>query len=145
MTNTPHEAAPDCVFCKIVNNEIPAVKIYEDEHTLAFLDIQPANFGHTLVIPKDHFENVYVVPAEEWCRLNLVAQKVALAVKNGADADGINLIMNNESGAGQIVPHAHIHVIPRYNEDGLKHWDHKTYLDAEQMKETSEKIKNFIE
>lgn len=141
MTNTPS----DCIFCKIVNNEIPAVKIYETEHVLAFLDIQPANFGHTLVIPKDHFENVYVIPAEEWCRLNLVAQQVALAVKNGADADGVNLIMNNESGAGQIVPHAHIHVIPRYNEDGHKTWDHKTYADAEQMKDISEKIKNFIE
>ncbi len=140
MTN----ASPDCIFCKIVNNEVPAVKIYENEHVLAFLDIQPVNFGHTLVIPKDHFENVYVIPAEEWCRINLAVQQVALAVKNGADADGVNLIMNNESGAGQVVPHAHIHVIPRYNEDGHKNWDHKTYTDAEQMSEISKKIKDFI-
>jgi histidine triad (HIT) family protein len=139
-----HIESPDCIFCKIVSNTMPAVKVYEDENTLAFLDIQPANFGHVLVVPKDHFENIYVVPAEEWCRVNLVAQNVALAVKHGADADGVNLIMNNESAAGQVVPHAHIHIIPRYNEDGLKHWDHKTYKDAEQMSEIAEKIRGFV-
>ncbi len=145
MTHTSNIEAPDCVFCKIVANQIPAVKVYEDEHTLAFLDIQPTNFGHTLVIPKDHFENVYTVPPEVWCRIALTTQTVALAVKNGADADGINLIMNNESGAGQLVPHAHIHVIPRFNEDGLKHWPQKLYTNADEMTRIAEKIKGFIE
>ena len=142
---TERMEAPDCVFCKIVSGAIPAVKIYEDDETLAFLDIQPVNPGHALVIPKDHFENIYDIPAEAWLRVALAAQKVALAVKNGMSADGINLGMNNESAAGQLVPHAHIHVIPRINEDGFKHWGHNLYKDNDEMTETAEKIKAFVE
>lgn len=134
----------ECIFCKIVAGEIPAEKVHEDSETLAFIDIQPTNPGHTLVIPKDHFENIYTVPAELLCRMAMTVQKVALAVKNGMDADGINLIMNNESAAGQIVEHAHIHVIPRLNEDGLVHWSHKPYKDAEEMHSVAEKVRGQI-
>jgi histidine triad (HIT) family protein len=146
MTSTQREpvindSAIDCIFCKIVSGDIPATKVYEDEHTLAFLDIHPTNPGHTLVIPKDHFENVYTVPAETWCRVMLVAQKVAIGVKNALSADGINLAMNNESAAGQLVPHAHVHVIPRINEDGFTNWPGTPYKDSEEMGAMGEKIK----
>lgn len=117
----------NCIFCKIVKGEIPAYKVYEDKETLAFLDINPVHEGHTLVIPKDHFENIYTLPQETLARLTLTTQKVAIAVKNGVEASGINIVMNNEHDAGQIVFHAHVHIIPRIQNDGLAHWPQKPY------------------
>lgn len=131
---------PNCVFCQIVNGSLPTVKIYEDSETLAFLNHHPVHPGHALVIPKDHFENIYTVPAELWARMNLTAQKIAVAVREGVDADGINIVVNNEVPAGQVVFHSHIHIIPRHNDDGLKHWDGKDASDDE-LSATSEKIK----
>lgn len=120
-----------CIFCKIVRGEIPSYKVYEDEDVLAFLDIRPVNPGHTLVIPKDHFENIYTLPDETIARLSLAIKKVAIAVKHGVDADGINLSMNNEAPAGQVIFHAHIHIIPRTNDDGLKLWPQHDYKEHE--------------
>lgn len=140
---TEHQIDENCIFCKIVTGTIPANKVYEDDETLAFLDIHPNNPGHTLVIPKDHFENIYGTPSETLCRMIMTTQKIAVAAKNGVDSDGINIAMNNESAAGQEVMHAHIHVIPRFNEDGYKHWGHKPYKEGE-MESTAEKIKKEI-
>lgn len=138
-----HQKEENCVFCKIIDGSIPTAKVYEDDETLAFLDINPNNHGHTLVIPKDHYENIYGTPAETLCRMIMTAQKMAVAVKNGVDADGVNIHMNNESAAGQEVFHAHIHVIPRYNEDGYKHWGHKPYKEGE-AEVIQEKIKEQL-
>lgn len=121
----------DCIFCKIVNKEIPAHIIYEDEYSLAFLDNQPNNHGHTLVVPKEHFESVYSTPDETWARLLLSVKKLALTIKNGMDADGINIRMNNEEAAGQDVMHAHIHIIPRFINDGEAMGRHLAYLPGE--------------
>lgn len=121
----------NCIFCKIVKGELPSHKVYEDEHTLAFLDIRPVNLGHTLVIPKDHFENIYTLPDETMARLSLAVKKVAIAVKQGVDADGINIGMNNEASAGQVVFHAHIHIIPRIEGDGLHLWPQHDYKENE--------------
>ena len=130
----------NCIFCKIVRNEIPAIKIYEDEYTVGFLDISPNTRGHVLIIPKTHFENIYGLPVEEWCYVNITAQKIAIAIKSSLSADGINIKMNNESTAGQDVFHAHIHVIPRYNDfDENKY----TYI-AGEMEELAEKIKTDL-
>lgn len=104
----------DCLFCKIIKGEEPSDKVYEDEHTMAFLTLHPDTPGHTLVIPKDHFVNIYGIADEALARTILSVKKVSLAIKNGLEADGINLAMNNESPAGQIIFHAHIHIIPRY-------------------------------
>jgi histidine triad (HIT) family protein len=134
----------DCIFCKIIKGEIPSHKVYEDEHNLAFLDIRPNNHGHTLVIPKDHFENIYTLPDETLARLSLAVKKVAIAVKHGMDADGINVIMNNETDAGQIIFHAHFHIIPRLKNDGFKHWPQGEYLEGE-ADAVSEKIKVSLE
>lgn len=130
----------ECIFCKIISGEIPSTKVFEDDHTLAFLDIRPVNLGHVLVVPKDHFENIYTLPDETMARLSLAVKKVAVAVKQGLDADGINIIMNNEQDAGQVINHAHFHVIPRYSTDGLKHWPNKEYKTGE-AETIGEKIK----
>jgi len=133
----------NCIFCKIVTGEIPSHKVYEDEHVLAFLDIRPVNPGHTLVIPKDHFENIYTTPEETWARVMLAAKKVALAVKEAVDADGINIGMNNEAPAGQVIFHSHIHVIPRIQNDELHLWPQKDYKEGEGSA-VAEKIRNTL-
>ena len=134
------EKDENCIFCKIIAGEIPANKIYEDEHTLAFLSIGPNNPGHTLVIPKDHFENIYGIPDETLCRVMITAKKVAIAIKNGLESDGVNIGINNEETAGQEIPHIHVHVIPRKHDDGLVHWPPKAYLPGE-AEEVMVKIK----
>jgi histidine triad (HIT) family protein len=117
----------NCIFCKIVAGELPANKIYEDDYTLAFLSIGPKEPGHTLVIPKDHFENILGTPDETLCRTILTAKKIALAVKNGLEPDGVNVAM-----VGKDISHFHIHVIPRDDsaEDQLD-WPIKAYLPGE--------------
>lgn len=117
----------NCVFCKIIDGTIPAYKVYEDNETLAILDIKPTSYGHTLVISKDHTENIYTMPDELLCRMMLTTKKIAVAIRNGTEVDGVNIIINNESAAGQIINHAHVHVIPRSNEDGLRSWPSVEY------------------
>lgn len=134
---------PNCVFCQIIANQLPAVKIYEDSETFAFLNHHPVSPGHALVIPKDHFENVYTIPPELWARMNLVAQKISTAIRSSVDADGINIVMNNESAAGQVVFHGHIHIIPRHNDDGLKHWQ-GTPTEPDELEKVASKIKADI-
>jgi len=114
----------DCVFCKIIQGDIPSFKIYEDDQTYAFMDINPANPGHALIIPKYHAPNIFEIP-EEWMTACIVtAQKVALAVEKTIAPDGINILQANGEGAAQSVLHFHIHVMPRTNGDDLKlNWD----------------------
>jgi histidine triad (HIT) family protein len=133
----------NCIFCKIIRNEIPSFKIYEDEHSLAFLDIHPKNQGQVLVIPKEHSENIYELTDEIMARLSLVVKKVAIAVKNGLNTDGINLLMNNEETAGQIIFHTHIHVVPRFNKDNFEHAAHIEYKPGE-AEAVAEKIRNSL-
>ncbi len=133
----------DCIFCKIVRGEIPSFKVYEDEHSLAFLDIHPKSQGQTLVIPKEHSENIYELTDETMARLSLVVKKVAVAVKNGLNSDGINILMNNEESAGQIIFHSHFHVVPRFNKDNFEHGPHIEYKPGE-AEEVAEKIKSSL-
>ena len=130
----------DCIFCKIINREIPALKVYEDEHSFAFLDIKPNNLGHTLLIPKEHTRNIFDIKEETLRHLMSPLKKLALAAKEAADADGINIAMNNEPAANQIVFHAHFHIIPRFEGDNMKH---KDFHDHE-MEEIAEKIKTKL-
>lgn len=112
----------DCLFCKIISGEIPSHKIYEDEKVLAFLDITPINKGHTLVVPKEHSENLLTMSEEQIGEVFLAAQKVAKKIEAVLKPDGFNIGMNNKPGAGQIIFHAHVHVMPRFNNDGFKLW-----------------------
>ena len=104
----------DCIFCKIIAGEVPAEKVYENETVYAMLDISPNSKGHTLVMPKKHIRNILSMEDADCSDLFVHAKKIAVAVKEGLVADGINIAMNNEKAAGQIVFHAHIHIIPRY-------------------------------
>ena len=121
----------DCLFCKIIAGKIPAEKIYEDGTTLAFLDINPVNRGHTLVIPKEHFPNIYTIPRDYYERLMGVVHKLAPQIKTLVSADGVNIGMNNDGAAGQVIFHAHIHIIPRFSNDGHKHWHGEAYKQGE--------------
>ncbi len=113
---------PNCLFCKIVAGEIPAYQVYEDNDFLAFLDLNPINLGHTLLIPKVHALNLFDLPADILAKLGPVLQKVGQAVKAGTQANGLNIVMNNGLEAGQLIFHAHFHLIPRFKGDGFKHW-----------------------
>lgn len=110
-----------CIFCKIIEGTIPSVKVYEDEHVLAFMDIVPVTKGHVLLIPKTHRENIYDLTAEEAAQLFSVVPKIANALKDEFKPAGMNLLQNNGAYAGQAVFHSHLHLIPRYDEtDGFK-------------------------
>ncbi len=110
----------DCIFCKILNGEIPSFKLYEDDQTFAFMDINPAHPGHVLVIPKFHSPNIFEIPPEWIFASMTTVQKLALVVQETLTPDGINIVQANGEGAAQSVQHFHIHVLPRTNGDGLK-------------------------
>ncbi len=133
----------DCIFCKIIAGEIPSYKVYEDDKTLAFLDIRPVNPGHTLVIPKAHAKNIFDVSPEDWAAVTESARIIAAAIEKGVNADGVNVMMNNREHAGQLVDHAHVHLIPRFKGDGLKLWPQKPYPEGE-AESTAEKIRNAL-
>ena len=133
----------DCVFCKIVNKEIPGSIVYEDEKHLAFLDIGPVNPGHTLVIPKKHAINIFDIEEADLKELIAVVKKVATAVLKGVEAHGVNVSMNNGKIAGQLVNHIHFHIIPRFQGDGFKHWPHSKYKSG-QADEVVKRIKKQL-
>ena len=112
-------AHDDCIFCKIINGDIPSFKVLEDEHTLAFMDINPANEGHCLVIPKEHARDLFAISADAVAAVARSARRVARAVQAVLQPDGINLVQCNGAAAGQSVYHFHMHVLPRANDDGL--------------------------
>jgi histidine triad (HIT) family protein len=101
-----------CTFCKIVRKEAPASIVYEDEEVIAFMSIHPINVGHTLVVPKKHYENIYEISEEETAYLYKVVKKLAHAVKQAVDAEGIRIVQNNGEAAGQVIFHMHVHIIP---------------------------------
>jgi histidine triad (HIT) family protein len=106
--------AEDCVFCRIARKEEHASHVYEDEDVEAFLDARPVNEGHALVIPKKHYENVFVIPDEELANVFRIVKKVASAIMRAESADGLRIVQNNGSAAHQLVFHFHVHVIPEY-------------------------------
>jgi len=111
--------ANDCVFCKMVAGQIPVTKIYEDEVVLSFLDIGPISDGHTLVIPKQHFEGLHDCPPQLLSQVVSRLGKIAKAIITAMYSDGYNLLCNNGRAAGQIVEHLHFHIIPRRTGDGV--------------------------
>ena len=111
--------AKDCIFCKIIAGQIPATKIYEDQVVISFLDIGPISDGHTLVVPKQHFEKLHECPAELLGQVSSRLGGIAQAVANATTCDGYNVLCNNGRAAGQIVEHLHFHIIPRKAGDGV--------------------------
>lgn len=111
----------DCIFCKIIDGSIPSTKVYEDENVYAFMDVFPLTKGHTLLIPKQHVQDLFEMPEDVAKNLYAAAPKIANAIKAAFQPQGLNTVNNNGSFAGQTVFHYHLHFIPRYDEtDGLK-------------------------
>ena len=135
----------DCLFCRIAKGEIPCSKVYEDDNFLAFLDINPVNKGHTLVIPKEHYETFTDLPDEKVNDFMAIVRKVMAGIKTSLNPDGFNIFNNNKPAAGQEVPHLHFHVLPRYEGDGNTFkWENDKYAEGE-MAEVTEKIRNNLE
>lgn len=135
----------NCIFCKIIAGEIPSCKVYEDEHFLAFMDINPAVLGHTLVIPKFHCRNLLDTPDNVGEGFYPVLKKVALAIKAAFNAEGIYMFQQNEPASGQEVFHSHVHIIPRYTNDEFgKHMPARLKVEIPEIASDAEKIKKYI-
>lgn len=130
----------NCIFCKIIAGEIPSAKVYEDELVYAFMDISPINKGHVLVIPKEHHESIAAVDEATLGRMMKTGSRIGVALKRELEADGYNLHLADGTAAGQVVMHAHLHIVPRWIEDGF-HWNWRqlSYADGE-MAEISGKL-----
>ena len=134
----------DCIFCKIVEGKIPAAKVYEDDKVVSFLDIAPANKGHCLVVLKEHYETLLEIPDEDLGLIMKVAKKIAKAMSLSVGNGSFNLLMNNGKAAGQLVDHAHVHLIPRFQKDMIRlKWSHKKYRNSE-INEYKNNIKKFL-
>lgn len=138
----PKEAiSPDqCIFCKIVRGEIPSKKIYEDREVIAFLDINPANPGHTLVVPKKHADDITKSSEEDLTAALKVVKKITHDLKDKLNAIGVNVLQNNGKAAGQLVAHTHFHVIPRFENDVVVISYKRVHLSDSELEEIRKKL-----
>ncbi|MFE8700236.1 HIT family protein [Cytobacillus sp. FJAT-54145] len=137
----------DCIFCKIVNGDIPAAKVFENEHVVAFLDISQVTKGHTLIIPKVHKENLYELTPEIAKNLFEVVPQIANGIKAAYKPVGLNLLNNNGEKAGQSVFHFHLHLLPRYGEEdgfGAVWKSHQSEYTPEDLQKIAQEINNQI-
>ncbi|MDP2301085.1 MAG: HIT family protein [Ignavibacteria bacterium] len=134
----------NCIFCDIVNRLENAEILYEDNETMAFLDIRPFNHGHSLVIPKNHYSNFLEVSNEDLSAMMKLVQKLANSVKTSLNADGYNILSNNGIAAGQTIFHCHFHIIPRFNSDGFKFKMNLKEYEENEMREIAFKIKENL-
>lgn len=131
----------NCIFCKIIKGEIPSCKIYEDDKVYAFLDIGPINHGHTLVIPKEHHVGSSSIPEDIAGRMFKVGSRIGVALKRAMDYEGFNLHLADGACAGQVVMHAHLHVVPRGVEDGFRwNWRQQPYENDDARNEVASKL-----
>ncbi len=135
----------DCIFCKIAAGEIPSETVYEDEHFRAILDLGPAAKGHTLILPKEHFEDVTVLEEPYMSKVLPLAAKIGAAMKKELGCEGFNLVQNNGEAAGQTVHHFHMHVIPRYASSTavIASWEPGT-ASKEELAETADAIRKGL-
>ena len=130
----------NCIFCKIIAGEIPSHTLYDDEMFKVILDVGPATKGHALILPKNHYANLYELPEEDAAQAIKLAKKMMIKMTNKLNCDGFNIVQNNGEVAGQTVFHFHMHLIPRYKNDGeiLK------YIAGEPSQEELAQIKKII-
>jgi len=135
----------DCVFCKIAAGQIPCCKVFEDDRALAFMDIMPLNKGHLLVIPKEHYGSIFEIEDELYAHLMALISRLAKAVKSAVEPDGMNIMQLNGRAASQVVPHLHIHIVPRWTGDGLtiSSWE-PTPGNMDEISATGESIKSRL-
>ena len=134
----------DCIFCAIIAGEIPAATVYEDEHVFAFMDIAPANPGHTLVIPKQHYRNIFDMPIEVGTKIMQAAIPIANAIRDALNPDGLNLFQSNEAAGFQTVFHFHLHLIPRWEDDPLRLPWRPGEGDLEEINNVAAKIRDAL-
>jgi histidine triad (HIT) family protein len=134
-----------CLFCSIINNEIPAVIIYEDENFVALMDKYPINHGHSLVLPRSHHESLLSMTPSEVGKLYSIVSTVSKAVISAVHADGFSIGQNNGRAANQIIPHVHVHIIPRYAGDSREgKWPSRTIGNTQELTITSQKIRSVL-
>jgi len=134
----------DCIFCKIIEGKIPCAKVYDQGGIFAFLDIAPVNKGHALVVPKKHYATLFDIPPDLGRELLSALKLVGAAVMQATGAAGLNVGMNNFEVAGQLVHHAHFHLIPRHEGDGLRLWTQHAYESGEEMQKLAQAVKKAI-
>ena len=136
--------AADCVFCKIRDGQIPSIKVYEDARTLAFMDINPLNAGHCLVVTKNHAATLFDAPDEDLAAAIVTARRVARALRQALAPDGLNMLQANGAAAFQSVPHFHLHLVPRWTNDG-KGFDWKLVPgDRAEIAKVAEKLRAAV-
>ena len=133
-----------CIFCKIVRKEAPTSTVYEDEQVMAFMDIRPVSEGHTLIIPKHHYEDIFDTPEELGAYVHKVAKRIAVAVKKATGADGISIVQQNGKAAGQDIFHLHVHVIPRFEGQKMMRFSEVTAVSRQRLEEVAAKIKQHL-
>ena len=135
----------DCIFCRIISGEIPSTKVYEDELVYAFMDISPINYGHVLVIPREHHESIATVPEAVAGRMMRVGSRLGVAMKRALDYDAFNLHLADGAAAGQVVMHVHLHVVPRGAEDNFRwNWRQLSYASDAERAEIAEAIRTRL-
>lgn len=133
----------NCIFCKIVAKEISSEIIFENEHVLAFLDIKPVSLGHALIIPKNHYQDIFDTPPDILAEVAKIIPRVARAILQVTDNPAFNIGVNTGAEAGQLIFHNHWHIIPRRAGDGLVHWPHQEG-DFAELKILAEKIRPLV-
>jgi len=134
----------NCIFCDIINKKANAEILFENESVLAFLDIRPVNYGHTLVIPKIHYENFLALPEEELCELIKVTKNLSGTIVNSLNLEGFNIVANNGMAAGQSVFHFHFHIIPRFKDDDFRFRPNLKQYNSGSMREYADKIRAAV-
>ncbi|MGD2066463.1 MAG: HIT family protein [Candidatus Bathyarchaeota archaeon] len=134
-----------CPFCSITAGKTPASVVYEDEDVVAFMDLNPVDLGHTLIVPREHWENIYEIPEEKLARLIALVKRISVAVKKTVDADGIKVIQLNGKAAGQVVFHLHFHIIPASFKTGIRKGHHgRVASDRAELDEVAQKIRKNL-
>lgn len=134
----------DCIFCKIIEGKIPSAKVYDQGGIFAFLDIAPVNKGHALVVSRTHYATLFDLPPDLGRELLTALKLVGRAVMQATGATGLNLGMNNFEVAGQLVHHAHFHLVPRHEGDGLRLWTQHAYESGEEMQKLAQAVRTAI-
>ena len=132
----------DCIFCKIVAGEIPAERVDEDEHTIAFMDLNPWTRGHALVVPREHTRNLYEIGDDELARTAVAAKRLAARMPDRLGCDGVNLINSCERAAWQTVFHFHMHVIPRYEDDPMQLPTRPQEADRDELRRVADELRD---
>ena len=135
-----------CIFCSIINGSSEGITVYDNDHFLVLMDKYPISHGHTLVIPKKHYDNLLIMPSDEVGKLYSLVSIIAKAVVSAVSADGFNVGQNNGKSANQIIPHVHVHIIPRFNNDNANgRWPTRYIAKEEELCDFSKRIKDQLD